>query len=177
VLTVQKGESGGVVDVELVGRVMARRSSEERRRACRPRLGDLGRQVQVLQHAANDGGVVDERDEPESPPAAGTGQHIQAQAPAHQLRPGVIVAVTTVHPVWMFLSALVGITGGRVGRFPVLDDARPPRRAGREDAVVQQQVNAGPRRQRRESLQQFHWIEHQMRGPVRPRPLKPCEAG
>ena len=57
-LTGQRGESGGVVDAELVGRVRPRRAVEEqcRRRACRPRLGDLGWQLQVLQNAPNDGG-------------------------------------------------------------------------------------------------------------------------
>ncbi len=50
-------------DIELVGRVSARRAIEEhhRRRACRPRLG---RQPQLLHHAPNDGGMVDEREPP-----------------------------------------------------------------------------------------------------------------
>ena len=81
-LTVQRGESGRVVDEELVGHVRARRAREERdgRRACRPRLGDLGRQAHVLQHAPNNRGVVDEGDEHESRPTAGTGEDVHAHA-------------------------------------------------------------------------------------------------
>ena len=96
VLTVRRGESGGVVDVELVGCVSGRRAIEERyrRRACRPSLGDLGRQPQVLQHAPNDGGIVDECDQGEPAATAGTGEDIQTQTAAHQLRPEVVTAVT-----------------------------------------------------------------------------------
>ena len=52
-------------------------------------------QRQVLQHAPNDGGIVDERDEREPPATAGTGEDIQAQTAAHQLRPEVVAAGAT----------------------------------------------------------------------------------
>ncbi len=159
VLTAQRGESGGVVDVELVGRGSAKRAIEERRRACRPRLGGLGRESQVLQHVPNDGGLVNERDKGEPPPTAGTGEHIQAQAPAHQLRPEVVATVAAVRPVRVFPDVIVGRSGGRAVRTPESDDEGPPRRPRGQDAVVEQQVDVWARRQRGEPLQQFNRLE------------------
>ena len=69
-LTVQRAESGGVVHVEFVGRVSGARSvikEWHRGRASWPGLRDVGWQPQMLQHAPNDGGILDERDELEPP--------------------------------------------------------------------------------------------------------------
>jgi len=67
VLTVQRGKSGGVVEVELVGRVSrVRRTIEKRhrRRAGWPGLRDLDRQPEVSQEALNHRRVFDQRDQP-----------------------------------------------------------------------------------------------------------------
>ena len=85
-LTVQRGESGGVFDVASVGRVSsAKRVIEEwhRRRAGWPGLGDFDWCPHVLQEAPNDRGVVDEGDQGEASATAGTSEHVQAQATAH----------------------------------------------------------------------------------------------
>ncbi len=74
-LTVQRAESGGVVHVEFVGRVSGARSVIEewhRGRASWPGLRNVGWQPQMLQHAPNDGGVLDERDELAPPATART---------------------------------------------------------------------------------------------------------
>ena len=92
-LTVQRAESGGVVHVEFVGRVSGARSVIEewhRGRASWPGLRDVGWQPQMLQHAPNDGGILDERDELEPPATAGTPQHVEPETPAHRLRPGTV---------------------------------------------------------------------------------------
>ena len=66
-------------------------------------------------------------------------------------------------------------SGVGAARCPELDHERPPRRTRRQDAVVENQVDARLRCQRRETLQQFNGVEEQVRGPVRPRAahLKP----
>jgi hypothetical protein len=54
----------------------------------------------------------------------------------------------------------------------VSDHVRAPARVRREDAVVKDQVDRRPRRERRQLLEEVHRLEEQMRGPVAPRPLQ-----
>ena len=49
--------------------------------------------------ARNHRGVFDEGDQGEASAPPGTGEHIHAQAPAHQLRPAVVACVATVRRV------------------------------------------------------------------------------
>ena len=140
-----------------------------RRRACRPSRGDLGRQPQVLQHAPNDGGIVEDCDQGEPAATAGTGEDIQTQTAAHQLRPEVVTAVATARRVGGLLCFLVAPRIGTVRGGLELDHPRPPRRARGQSAMVEHQVYAWTRRQRREPFQQFDRIEQQVRGPIRPR--------
>ena len=91
----RRGESGGVVGEELSMRGRSRRRITEkghRRCACWPGLWDLGWSPQVSQDPLNDGGVVNQRDQPKPASTAGTGQHVEAHAAAHQVRPAVVAA-------------------------------------------------------------------------------------
>lgn len=49
------------------------------------------------------------------------------------------------------------------------DHVASPRRPGRQHAVVQEQVDAGPRRDDRQALQKLHGLEHDVRRAIRPR--------
>ena len=74
VLTVQRGESGGVVDVELVGRVStARRTAPSTSGTSGARAGRASGtavgQPEVSQEALNHRRVLDQRDPPEAVPA------------------------------------------------------------------------------------------------------------
>ena len=131
-LTVQRAESGGVVHVEFVGRVSGARSVIEewhRGRASWPGLRDVGWQPQMLQHAPNDGGILDERDELEPPATAGTPQHVEPETPTHQLRPEVVAAVATPHRV----GVLFGVVDPRGGG----SSSRPPLPGGGSHRTVQ----------------------------------------
>ena len=52
--------------------------------------------------------------------------------------------------------------------FPESDHVGPPRRARGQHAIVENQVDARPRCQRGEALEQFHGVKQQMRSAVRP---------
>ena len=54
-------------------------SAPHRQRAGWPGLRDLGRQPEVSQEALHHRRVRDQRDQPEAPSTAGTGEDIQAQ--------------------------------------------------------------------------------------------------
>ena len=141
-----------------------------RRRSRGTGLGHVGRQPEVSQDALNHRRVVDERDQLEGSPTPGTSEDIQAQAPAHQLRPEIVASVATVRRFGMAIGGRVRFrSGAEAARGPELDHERPPRRARRQDAVIENQVDAGSRGQRRETLQQFNWVEEQVGGPVCPR--------
>ena len=59
----------------------------EWRRACGPRLGDLGGKAQVPQDALRHGRLVDQRDQPQPPTATRARQDVEAKRPAHQIGP------------------------------------------------------------------------------------------
>jgi len=69
-------------------RVLVKRAGPERwRRPPRTRCWDPGGQVQMAQNALDDRRLFDERDQPEAPPTARTGQDIKTKRSAHEVRP------------------------------------------------------------------------------------------
>jgi hypothetical protein len=98
------------------------------------------------------------RDQLETVSAAGTRQHVEAKAPLHQLRPEPIRA----QPDRRRLRRCP-VPGGacrRVLRSLGHRQTRSPRRI--------QQVDARPRRERRQPLEQLQRIEHEVRRAIRP---------
>ena len=91
--------SGGFVGAGLVASDLSRRRiNDEVQRRCSGRLGlgHVRRQSQMPEDARNHRGVFDEGDQGEASATPRTGKHIQAQAPAHQLRPEIVACVATV---------------------------------------------------------------------------------
>ncbi len=69
-----------------------------RARACRSGPANLVGKPQVSQDAGDHGGVVDHRNQPESPATAGTRENIQTQAAAHEVRPEIVPARAVARP-------------------------------------------------------------------------------
>ena len=68
--------------------VLAQRAGlEQGRRPPRTRRRELGGQVQLAQNALDHRRLFDQRDQPEAPATAGTGQDVNTKRPAHQVRP------------------------------------------------------------------------------------------
>jgi len=77
----------------------------------------------VVQDPPNDRGVVDQRDQLEASPTARTGEDIQAQAAAHQLRPEIVASVATVRRLGVRSGGLAGLgAGGGPNGGAELDD-------------------------------------------------------
>ena len=124
----------------------------------------------MSQDSCNDGWVVDHGDQPESPATAGTGEDVQPQAAAHQIRPERIPSAARVPWRRRLLVGEGGVPAPpRPGGGPIPDHERAPGRPRAQDAVIQQQVDPRPWCQRREALQQFDRVKEQMGRPVRPR--------
>ena len=90
VLTSEMSRSGGFVEEVLVvgaGAASHRRVTREvqRRGSCGTGLRDGVRQPQMPQDALNHRRVFDERNQRETPPTPGTGEHVQSEAAAHQV--------------------------------------------------------------------------------------------
>ena len=64
-----------------------REGVEQRRCAGRPRDGPLGRQAEMPEDPADDGRLLDERDQAQAAAASRTRQHLEPERPAHQVRP------------------------------------------------------------------------------------------
>ena len=136
---------------------------------------------------------------------ARTGQHVDPERSAHEVRPApcVLAGRLRLAPAgWIGRGlggsglAAVDVLSGRgcvdggdlpeigalcslgrvgsaglaaVGGVPETHDERPPRRPWSQYAMVQNEVDAGPRDQDGQPLQQFEGIEQEVRGPIRPR--------
>jgi hypothetical protein len=104
---VQPAGSGEFVGAELVASDLNRRRINDKvQRRCSG-LGHVRRQSQMPEDGRNHRGVFDEGGQGEASVTPGTGEHIQAQAPAHQLRPEIVACMATVRRV-------AGVIGGRV---------------------------------------------------------------
>ena len=120
----------------------------------------------MVQDAPDHRRVLDERDQLEPIPAAGTREDVKPETPLHQLGPGPIRPRPDRHgrgrrPVSRFSRRLrrsLGIDPG---------EPRPPRGPRTQYAVIQQEVDARPR-QGRQPLEQLQWLEHQPRRPICP---------
>ena len=117
--------------------------------------------TQVAQDPPNHGRLVDQGDQPHPSTAPGAREHIEAEAATHQVGPELAPAV----------PPRVAGAGGLVNARRLLargDDQGPPRRAGRQHTVVQDQDDPRARRQGREALEQLDRIENEMRRAIRP---------
>lgn len=93
-------------------------------------------------------------------------EHVEPEAALHQIRPEPIRARRDGRGSAMPRSRARRRLRRSLGLGP--GQPRAPRRSRAEHAVIQQQVDAWPGRQRREPLQQLDRIEDEVRRPVRP---------
>ncbi len=156
---VEERRSRAGVDEDLVVAPSGGEAVEKERHRGRPRgpgLGDVGRQPQMAQDALDHGGVFDHRNELQAPATPGAFEDIEPKAPADELRPETVrrgrgVPSSRRIPGVFRRRILVGADG-----FPESDHVGPPRRARGQHAIVENQVDARPRCQRGEALEQFH---------------------
>ena len=107
--------SGGFIEEDLVASDLSRRRSNDKVQRGRPGglgLGDVGRQSQMPEETRNHRRVFDQGDQYEASATPGTGEHIHAQATAHQLRPEIIACVATVRRIEMAIGGRVRFRSG-----------------------------------------------------------------
>ena len=109
--------------------------------ARRTRARDLVWQAEVTQDAADDGRLLDERDEPEPPAAPRTGQHVEPEGPLHQRGPlspapaiGALGSSRRAKPLVLDARRCTIV---RVGSRPV-DHLRAPAGTRAEHVVMEQ---------------------------------------
>jgi hypothetical protein len=121
----------------------------------------------MVENAPDHRRVFDERDQCEPAAAARACEDIEPKTPLHQLRPqpvrhGPIARLHGRHVVaGRRRTCLARLTISR-------GDAGPPRGSRAQHAVIQQQVDPRPGRQRRQPLEQRQRLEHEVRGRIRP---------
>ena len=117
------------------------------------RVGDLRRQPQMAHEARDHRGIFSHGDQPEAAGTPGTREHVNPEAPAHQLRP------ETIGPLAPVLRTRHRDVRGRgrtnVRRRPKPKHKRPPGGSWRQHPVIEDQVDTGARRERREALEQL----------------------
>jgi hypothetical protein len=154
------------------------------------RRGHLDRHTQVAEDALDHRGLVDQRNQPETPTAPRTRQGIDAETATHDVNPTWRRRAPTA---FRWRGSCVGLGGAglgeargllgrwrvggvglvRLGGVPDTHHERPPRGSRPQDAVIQDQVDARPRDQDGVALQEFDGIEHEVRRTIRPRMPEP----
>src|SRR6266542_2393948 len=72
---------------EVVVETVVAAAEQERRRTRAPRGGNVGWEAEMSQDASNHSWIVNERDQTKTASAARAVEHIESEAPGHQLRP------------------------------------------------------------------------------------------
>ena len=139
-------EHGSVArnEVRNAGVLLEGARREERRRPPWARRGHLGRQAQVAQDALDHRGLVDQRNQSETPTAPRTRQGIDAETATHEVSPAWRRRARRSPTAFRRRGRCAGLgeargllgrwrVGGvglaRVGGVPEADDERPPRRS------------------------------------------------
>ena len=134
--------SDGIVEEDVVvgdlrGKVI--QGEGHRRRPCGTGLRDRVRQPQMPQEPLNHRKVFNQREQREAPPTPGTGEHIQSEAAAHQVRPETVApGGGAIRRAELLIRGILWARRARAGAngCPELDDEGPRRGARREDAVL-----------------------------------------
>jgi hypothetical protein len=142
--------------------------------AARPRVPRSAASPQPRQDSLDHRRLFNQRDQTQPPTAGWARQHIDAKRPPHQSGPPIPTRLA-----WFRATDVLG----RLHRASPLrqntvvgrrgDQRRSPRGARGQHTVVQNQVDPRPRREHRQPLHQFQWIETQMRRAIRPAVRQP----
>ena len=143
------------------------------------RLHGLGRQDSLAVHRTVSavGPAVASSDQAQAAAAPRTGEHVEPKRPAHQVRPEPVprVAPSPVRRLRGRFSLAKPRTRGRGHpcvtsflRRRVSNHRGPPGRAGRQDAVVQHQVDPRPRHEHRQPSQKVEGIPLHVRRAIDP---------
>ncbi len=121
------------------------------------------RQVQVMEDARDHRRRLNQRHQPQAAQATRTRQHVEPNAPSHQVRPRPIRC-----------GSRVGRRHGLVGSRPVdgRHDVPPPGGPRRQHTVIQDQIHPWLGHECGEPLEQFERFEDDVRRPVAPTPVQ-----
>lgn len=115
-------------------------------------LGKLGRGAEMAQDPLDHGGFFDQSDQAQAPATARTGQHVEAEAAAHQVGPqltGGPGRSRRTLPVSLTRLRLGHAGIARAGGLTAPDQQGSPRRPGRQHPFTERHCT--PRRSRRRS--------------------------
>ena len=133
-----------------------------------PRVGEGA----VRKDLPNDRGIVQRGDQAQPAPTMATGQDIHRERPVHEGRPAP-GARTALHPGTVRICGERRRQGRGLGRHAsVSDNSLAPAGARSQDAMADEQVRFRPGCHRRQPLQEFQRLEHQLARAVVPRRLQ-----
>jgi hypothetical protein len=126
----------------------------------------------VPKDLADDRGILDQRNEPQTATAPGTCQHIKPKRASHERSPAPPTPIGTTRGRTIgirFPVAAADRLGTRSIAAATTDYLRPASGTGPEDPVIQNQIDARPRHQDRQAAQEIHRVEDEIGRAIPPR--------